>query len=187
MGVSGAGKTRIGRELAHSLGWAFLDADDFHPQSNVEKMRGGVPLETADRAVWLDALTSALTALERGGADAVMACSALRREFRESLSASLADVRFVYLKAGAGLVRDRVTQREGHFMPASLVDSQFATLEEPDDAIVIDASQTPAEIVRRIVRELPAAATPSTPAAGHRSRARGRSRQTGRSVRDRRP
>lgn len=154
MGVSGAGKTRIGRELAHSLGWAFLDADDFHPESNVAKMRGGVPLERADRTVWLDALTSALAALERGGADAVIACSALRREFRDTLAAALDDVRFVYLKADAELVRERVARRDDHFMPASLVDSQFATLEEPDDAVTIDASQTPEAIVREIARQL---------------------------------
>ena len=154
MGVSGAGKTRIGRDLARSLGWAFLDADDFHPASNVEKMRGGVPLEPADRAVWLDALASALAALERGGADAVIACSALRREFRETLSAALDDARFVYLKADAALVRERVAQREGHFMPASLVESQFATLEEPGDAMTVDASQTPDAIVREIARQL---------------------------------
>jgi gluconokinase len=154
MGVSGAGKTRIGRDLAASLGWAFLDADDFHPEANVEKMRGGVPLETADRAVWLDALTSALAALERGGADAVIACSALRREFREALAAALTTVRFVYLKADAALVRERVSAREGHFMPAALVDSQFATLEEPADALTIDASKSPEEIVREISRRL---------------------------------
>lgn len=154
MGVSGAGKTRIGRELAHALGWAFLDADDFHPQTNVAKMRGGVPLETSDRAVWLDALTSALASLERGGADAVMACSALRREFRETLANALTSVVFVYLKADAALVRERVAGRDDHFMPASLVDSQFATLEEPDDALVIDASMTPEAIVREIARQL---------------------------------
>lgn len=154
MGVSGAGKTRIGRELAQSVGWAFLDADDFHPESNVEKMRGGVPLETADRAVWLDALTSALTALERGGADAVIACSALRHEFRATLRAALTTVRFVYLKADAALVRGRVESREGHFMPAALVDSQFATLEEPHDAMTIDASKSPEAIVREIAQRL---------------------------------
>lgn len=154
MGVSGAGKTRIGRELAQALGWAFLDADDFHPRSNVEKMRGGVPLESADRAVWLDALTSALAALERGGADAVIACSALRRDFRARLAAALTTVRFVYLKADPDLVRERVADREGHFMPASLVDSQFATLEEPSGALTIDASQSPGAIVRQISRQL---------------------------------
>lgn len=154
MGVSGAGKTRIGRELARALGWAFLDADDFHPESNVAKMRGGVPLETADRSVWLDALTAALASLERGGADAVIACSALRREFRESLASAVTGVRFVYLKADAALVRERVAGREDHFMPATLVDSQFATLEEPEDALVIDASKTPGEIVSEIARQL---------------------------------
>ena len=168
MGVSGAGKTRIGRELAQSLGWAFLDADDFHPESNVEKMRGGVPLETADRAVWLDALTSALSALEQGGADAVIACSALRAEFRAALATALTSVRFVYLKADPALVRERVESREGHFMPAALVDSQFATLEEPHDAITIDASETPEEIVREILRQLQPPPTPSTRAADRR-------------------
>jgi gluconokinase len=154
MGVSGAGKTRIGRELARALGWAFLDADDFHPASNVDKMRGGAPLEPADRTVWLDALKTALASLERGGADAVIACSALRRDFRESLASGLSSVLFVYLRADAALARERVANRDDHFMPASLVDSQFATLEEPDDALTIDASQPPEAVVAEILRAL---------------------------------
>ena len=153
MGVSGAGKTLIGRALARELGWPFLDADDFHPASNVDKMRGGVPLEPEDRVAWLEALRVALTTAERTGGNAVLACSSLRHEFRSALREGLPDVRFVYLKADRDLIRARVSARDGHFMPASLVDSQFATLDEPHDALVIDASQTPEAIVEEILRE----------------------------------
>ena len=149
MGVSGAGKTRVGRLLAETLHWTFLDADDFHPQSNIAKMTAGMPLDPADRAVWLEALLAALAEAEITG-NVVLACSALRAAFRSALSAGVSDVRFVYLKADAALVRERVANRRGHFMPASLVESQFATLEEPDDALAIDASRPPAEIVREI-------------------------------------
>jgi len=155
MGVSGAGKTLIGRALARRLGWPFLDADDFHPQSNVDKMRGGTPLEPEDRVAWLDALLVALTSLQRTGGNAVLACSALRHEFRKALREELSDVRFVYLKADRDLIRERVAGRTDHFMPVSLVDSQFDTLDEPQNALVIDASKTPEAIVEEIVRRLP--------------------------------
>ncbi|HUF22791.1 MAG TPA: gluconokinase [Vicinamibacterales bacterium] len=154
MGVSGAGKTLIGRALARRLGWPFLDGDDFHPASNVDKMRGGTPLEPGDRVAWLDAILVALTTVQRTGGHAVLACSALRHDFREALREDLSAVRFVYLKADRELVRGRISARTDHFMPASLVDSQFATLDEPNDALVIDASKTPEAIVEEIEREL---------------------------------
>lgn len=154
MGVSGAGKTLIGRAVARGLGWPFLDADDFHPAANVAKMRGGTPLQPEDRVAWLDALLVALTSVQRTGGKAVLACSALRHEFRKALREDLSDVRFVYLKADRDLIRGRVAARTDHFMPASLVDSQFETLEEPGAALVIDASKTPEAIVEEIVRGL---------------------------------
>jgi gluconokinase len=154
MGVSGAGKTLIGRALARRLGWPFLDADDFHPASNVDKMRGGTPLEPEDRVAWLDAIRVALTTVQSTGGNAVMACSALRHEFREALREDLSAVRFVYLKADRELIHGRVSTRTDHFMPPSLVDSQFATLDEPDDALVIDASKEPEAIVEEIARGL---------------------------------
>ncbi len=155
MGVSGAGKTRVGRELANTLGWAFLDADDFHPETNIAKMTAGTPLDPGDRAAWLEALLVALAAASRNG-HAVLACSALRAEFRSALAAGISDVRFVYLKAGRGLIRERVAGRPDHFMPVSLVDSQFETLEEPGDALTLDASKTPEELVRAIAASLTA-------------------------------
>jgi gluconokinase len=155
MGVSGAGKTLIGRALARRLGWPLLDADDFHPASNVDKMRGGTPLEPEDRVAWLDAIRVALTTVQRTGGHAVLACSALRHEFREALREGLSKVRFVYLKADRELIHGRVSARSDHFMPTALVGSQFATLDEPDDALVIDASKAPEAIVEEIVRGLP--------------------------------
>ena len=152
MGVSGAGKTRIGRALASELQWPFLDADDFHPAPNIAKMRGGAPLEPVDRTGWLHAIRAALASAD--GGNAVLACSALRRDFRDSLREGLIDLRFVYLKADPALIRARVAARTDHFMPASLVDSQFDTLEEPDEALVIDASQPPDAIVQQILQEL---------------------------------
>ena len=150
MGVSGAGKTRVGRELARELGWPFLDADDFHPASNIAKMRGGTALESSDRAAWLQALRAALAATLLSSGNAVLACSALREEFRAALRAGFDDLRFVYLRADRALVRNRVEHRAGHFMPATLVDSQFETLEEPADAIVVDAAKTPETIVTEV-------------------------------------
>ena len=155
MGVSGAGKTRIGRALADSLGWTFLDADDFHPQTNIAKMTSGTPLDPADRTAWLEALLAALASAS-GKGDAVLACSALRADFRAALAAGVPDVRFVYLRAGRDLIRARVAGRPDHFMPVSLVDSQFETLEEPAEALTIDASKTPEAIVREIVSSLTA-------------------------------
>ena len=154
MGVAGAGKTLIGAKLAEALGFTFLDADDFHPGSNIDKMRGGAPLAAADRAPWLEAIRNALLALQRERRDVVLGCSALAASFRAALAEGLSDVRFVYLKASPDLIRARVASRDDHFMPASLVDSQFATLEEPDDAIVVDASEAPEVIVERAMKAL---------------------------------
>jgi gluconokinase len=157
MGPAGAGKTTIGTLLAHSLGWRYLEADDFHSAANVEKMRRGIPLTDADRAPWLASMRDALrTAIEREER-VVLACSALKGRYRSALlppNATREQVRFVYLRASAALLRDRLAHRVGHFAGPELVNSQLETLEEPSDALWVDASRSPEEIVAEIREEL---------------------------------
>ena len=153
MGVSGAGKTHVGQDLARSLGWAFFDADEFHSAGNIEKMRAAIPLTDEDRGPWLAALRALVADLDERGKDAVLACSALRKEFRERLSEA-GDVRFVLLSADAALLDERLRRREGHYMPADLLASQLDALEPPDDALLLDASKTPAELVEEILTAL---------------------------------
>jgi len=137
MGVCGCGKTAVGRALADRHGWAFLDADDFHPEPNVAKMRAGVPLTDADRWPWLDRLAQEVGTREARGEVPVLACSALRQAYRDRL-AHAGDVRFVYLKGDRATIAARLGERDHRYMPASLLDSQFATLEEPSEAIIVD-------------------------------------------------
>jgi gluconokinase len=150
MGVAGSGKTRIGRALAEALGWPFLDADDFHSLESIERMRSGVALTDAHREPWLNELSALLLRIDEQGGNAVLACSALRAQFRERLRAGPGDVRFAYLRCGEELIAARLQAREDHFMPASLLHSQFDALEEPDDALTLDAAASPAAIVARI-------------------------------------
>lgn len=155
MGAAGAGKTRVGRRLAGVLGWAYYEGDDFHPAANVEKMRRGLPLGDEDRAPWLAALARLTSELARNGTDAVLACSALKRAYREQLRPPEAPdaVRFVYLRAPAKVLASRLRNREGHFMPATLVPSQLATLEEPaaeEHALILDATLAVDELVERV-------------------------------------
>jgi gluconokinase len=158
MGVSGAGKTTVGQLLAADLGWPFYDADDFHPPSNVQAMRAGRALTDADRAAWLDALHRVIRELVHRDVSAVLACSALKQCYRERLigdDAAIAQaMRFVYLKGTPELIRQRLAARTRHFMPVALLPSQFATLEEPRTAVVVDVSAAPATIVQRIRRAL---------------------------------
>lgn len=149
MGVSASGKTTVGHLLAEELGWTFYDADDFHSDSNVEKMTRGVPLDDEDRRPWLEALRELIRECLSMGRDAVLACSALKESYRERL---LFDerVRLAYLKAGRPLIRERLTERSGHFMKAQMLGSQFAALEEPEPSTHYDASRPPAELVREI-------------------------------------
>jgi gluconokinase len=158
MGVSGVGKTTIGITLARRLGWQFLDADDFHPAANVEKMRHGVPLTDDDRRPWLDALARELARRAAAGDDVVLACSALHRWHRDALRADAcgADLRFVYLRAGYDDIDRRLRARTGHFMPESLLRSQLDTLEPPDatEALGVDAVAPPEAIVDAIVQGL---------------------------------
>lgn len=138
MGVSGCGKSTVGKRLAAELGWEFLDADDYHPPANVAKMARGEPLTDADRAPWLTALAGALAARLAEGRGVVLACSALKRAYRDRLREAGAGVRFVYLRCDRELIHQRVAARGSHFFPAALVESQFATLEEPDTAVERD-------------------------------------------------
>ena len=154
MGVAGAGKTAIGTRLAHELNWVFYDGDDFHPQSNVDKMAQGIALTDEDRAAWLQSLRRLIHDLSSAGTPAVIACSALKESYRQMLQAGGAEVQFVYLRGTYQLIKERLEQRRGHFMPVDLLASQFETLEEPEGALTIDVSQRPAAIVRAIRRGL---------------------------------
>ena len=137
MGVAGSGKTRVGRALAESLGWPFYDADDFHPPANVAKMAAGLPLTDDDRWPWLDRIVDALRQIGADGGNAVLACSALRQIYRDRI-ARAGNVRFVFLKGDLATIAARLATRSHKYMPASLLPSQFATLEEPADAFVVD-------------------------------------------------
>jgi len=148
MGVSGSGKTSVGRLLAKKLGYAFLDADDFHSEQNVAKMASGRPLTDADRAPWLEAVRDAMKQSLSRGEGVVMACSALRSSYRDVLRQAGANVRFVYLKASKGLIANRLAARSRHFFAPTLLDSQFATLEEPDPAVETDVRVVDATLPR---------------------------------------
>ncbi len=153
MGVLGSGKTTIGSLLAQQLGWEFADADSFHPPENIEKMRSGRPLSDADREPWLKAIHSAISEWLAAKRSVVLACSALKRSYREQLVIA-PEVRLVYLKGTRDVISRRVHARFGHFATEKLLASQFADLEEPSAAIVVDVNQAPEEIVAQIRREL---------------------------------
>jgi carbohydrate kinase (thermoresistant glucokinase family) len=163
MGVSGAGKTTVGNALAESLGWEFLDADDFHPDANVAKMASGRPLEDADRWPWLERLNAELIAREAKGADAVLACSALKEAYRRKLMANLRAARLVHLLGGFDAISARVQERRHKYMPASLLQSQFDTLEPPANALAVDATLDIPEAVRRIAADLATRGPARTP------------------------
>lgn len=140
MGVCGCGKSTVGEALAKSLGWRFLDADDFHPPANVAKMAGGTPLTDDDRWPWLDGIAEELAAILARGEHAVLACSALRQAYRDRL-ARAGDVRFVHLAGDRATIAARLAERKHRYMPSSLLDSQFAALEAPATALVVDVTQ----------------------------------------------
>ncbi len=154
MGVAGAGKTTIGQLLAQRLGWPFHDADDFHPPANVAKMRAGIPLTDEDRVPWLAQLNELAKSANNAGHRLIIGCSALKARYREQLAAGVEGMRFVYLQGSQDLIARRMAARRGHFMPPGLLDSQFAALEEPTDAIVVSIEQAPEAIVEEIVRAM---------------------------------
>jgi carbohydrate kinase (thermoresistant glucokinase family) len=157
MGVSGSGKSTIGAMLAHRLHWLYEDGDWFHPKKNIEKMHHGEPLNDEDRWPWLHAIADWIDATRRSGNHGVVACSALRRSYRDILIGPRRDVRLIYLKGDQDLIARRVAARADHFMPAALLDSQFAALQEPapdERAITILVAPHPREIVETIVAKL---------------------------------
>ena len=154
MGVSGCGKSTIGALLASRLRWDFEDADWFHPTSNVDKMHSGIPLTDEDRWPWLEAIATWIDKTRRSGGHGVIACSALKRSYRDVLIGDRADVRLVYLKGDETLIARRLATRHEHFMPQSLLHSQFEALEEPgsnERPIVVSIEPPPREIVARIL------------------------------------
>jgi len=150
MGVSGSGKTTVGEIFARELAWPYLDADDHHPPANVEKMRAGTPLTDADRWPWLDRLNALLRERQAAGDNAVLACSALKQIYRERLAQGLRDVHWVHLKGSFELIQSRLQVRKHRYMPASLLQSQFATLEQPTEALTVDIGDTPEALARTI-------------------------------------
>jgi gluconokinase len=155
MGVSGSGKTTVGRLLAEKLGWPFADGDDFHPATNVEKMRQGEPLTDEDRRPWLRSLREYIDSVAERGDNLVLACSALSHDYREYLTADNAHyVRYVYLQGSEELIGQRLADRRGHFMPPSLLRSQFDVLEPPQDAIRVDITPAPSIVAEAIIRAL---------------------------------
>jgi gluconokinase len=157
MGVSGAGKTTVGAQLAAALGATFHEGDAFHPPANVAKMARGEPLNDDDRRPWLVAIAAAMGRAAQAGDGAVFACSALKRSYRDILRGACPNLRLVHLAGGEDLIRDRLAARRGHFMPPQLLPSQFRTLEPPaaaEHAIVVDIAQPPDAIVAAILAAL---------------------------------
>ena len=153
MGATGAGKTTIGTMLAARLNWQFADADTFHPPANIEKMSKGIPLNDADRTPWLEAMRKAILEWIAAGKNVVLACSALKRAYREELRPS-PEVKIIYLKGNYALFAERIRHRHGHFAGEGILAGQFADLEEPEDAIAVDAAKSPEEIVAEIRKHL---------------------------------
>jgi gluconokinase len=153
LGPTGVGKTTIGALLAQRLGATFVDGDDFHPAANVEKMSRGVPLTDDDRRPWLAAIHAEMEEWARDGRETVLACSALKQVYRDALYRG-PEVRLVWLTGSEALIRERLRHRTGHFAGEALLTSQLAIAEPPADAIVMDVSQAPEEIVARLLKRL---------------------------------
>lgn len=154
MGVSGSGKTTIGKRLAQSLGWVFFEGDDFHPRTNITKMSKGIPLSDEDRQPWLNTLRELIEQFMHKKESMVLACSALKAAYREFLEQKDEEVFFVYLKGDYELIRKRLEERPNHYMKAGLLWSQFEALEEPEGVMTVDILRDPEEIVTSIQQEL---------------------------------
>ncbi|MFZ0292735.1 MAG: gluconokinase [Candidatus Sulfotelmatobacter sp.] len=153
IGVAGAGKTTVGKLLASQLGWEFADADNYHSAANIRKMRHGIPLTDADRAPWLEALRALISDWLTARKNAVLACSALKQSYRDSLRVS-PEVSIVYLRVPAQVLQQRLRDRHGHFMTEAMLQSQLQALEEPQNSVTIDAHGLPAKIVAEIMSKL---------------------------------
>lgn len=154
MGVSGSGKSLIGAAFANALGIDFVEGDEYHPAENVERMSRGIALTDADRLGWLRALAARIREAKDVGTGLVMTCSALKRSYRDLLRADAPELRFVFLEGPRALIAERLAGRRGHFMPPSLLESQFATLEEPspdEHAWVCDIRQSPEDLLAALV------------------------------------
>jgi len=154
MGVSGSGKTTVGRLLARRLDWTYYEGDDFHSAADIEKMSKGISLTDADRLPWLASIRNVIDECCARGSDAVIACSALRDKYRRCLANGESEIQFVYLKGDPEVIRERMNSRDRHYMKAGMLDSQFASLEEPENAIVMDVSNSLEDIVANIESEL---------------------------------
>jgi gluconokinase len=155
MGVSGSGKSAVGKILARELGWTFVEADDFHSAANIEKMRRGIPLDDADRQPWLDSLRRRLMEAGQRGENVVLACSALKHAYQHYLAQCASEsVQYVYLVGSEDLIRSRLAKRTGHFMNPALLHSQFETLEPPEGAVQVDIAPPPESIATTIRMKL---------------------------------
>ena len=154
MGVSGTGKSTIGKLLSDRTGWNFYDADDFHPLTNIVKMKGGIALTDEDRLPWLQKLEQLITRHLQNNCPGILACSALKSDYRKILRNGRDEVVFIYLRGDYNCIQTRLLQRTGHFMSSDLLRSQFDTLEEPEDALVVDVSLTREEIVEEILNNI---------------------------------
>jgi gluconokinase len=154
MGVAGSGKTVVGKGVAARLDWLFLDADDFHPATNIEKMKHGIPLNDQDRIPWLRALHDELQRQLAQGHSVILACSALKESYRHMLSDQVSPLTFMLLDVDQETIRERLQHRAAHFFPKELMQSQFAALEKPEDAIVIDARKALDEVIDQVVKAI---------------------------------
>lgn len=154
MGVSGCGKSTVGKLLAKKMDCPFYDGDDFHPAANIAKMSQGIPLNDEDRAGWLAALAELIRATLEKGESGVLACSALKQKYRDQLRVDEKQVKFVYLKGSYELIKARMEARPGHYMKPGMLDSQFAALEEPADAITVSIVEPPKKIVEQVLKQL---------------------------------
>jgi len=146
MGVSGSGKTTVGQQLAADLSWPYSDGDDFHSLKNIAKMSSGIPLSDQDRSVWLKQINQYLTKLVRTRQSAIISCSALKQQYRRQLQINSELIKFVYLKGSKELIKKRLASRTGHFMKAELLASQFESLEEPENAMIVEVNRSPEQI-----------------------------------------
>ena len=151
IGVSGSGKTTVGQALAQKLGWEFFDADDFHPPANIAKMASGIPLSDSDRAPWLAALHDQLSSSLKSNRHPVLACSALKENYRAQLLDGINGIEIIHLRGSYDLIWSRMSTREGHYMRPEMLRTQFAVLEDPENVFALDISMTVKDMIDRII------------------------------------